>query len=810
MLSGALDDRGADLAELLRTLTEDVGLAVPSFLGLSVSLLVGGDALGWTAMIEPHAGHEIGTSARLPLVALGRVEESSEIVFYAGTPGGFVDLAADVSFVLGIDPSTVVLDDDLIPPEHSGGVSGLADVSLVNQAVGALIDRMGGAEAARAELGRLADTGRHSVLQAAIEVVRSTAAPPRSRREILRDLAASAPDLLLAIDIDGRILFAGEEIRQLFGWSDAELVGQPIDRLISQPLWDQDQQLHDAFLSDATNRSTGTIANVPATRRDGSQFIVDVRLRPFRAAEGPVVCLELHDPSRVPRPELPGAQSDAAATEVLLGIDARDRIAFVEEGAEALFGWSAADLVGTPLREVVAAVPGGAVTAQRKDGTSFPAAFTARPVNGQDGVVSVATVRHADARLADGVPDSPLADVVPDGVPPVLALPPDSPTSELRTERLQRMEILGDLAGGVAHDFNNLLGVIQNYGVLLRRQVTAPRALADLEEIRVATERAAVLTRQLLMFSHSGDVVHGPLELNEVIRRAASLLERTLGGHIQLHLELAEGPVLVLADAQEIEQVVLNLALNARDAMPAGGLVTIRTSSDSQPGSQVFEHPASANAPDASPAPDTVTVQVIDEGHGMAPSVLTRAFEPFFTTKVRGEGTGLGLASVKGIVRRSGGSVSIASTVGQGTTVTFALRRVPAAAPVPDELGEAAPGGDETILLVEDETSLRQATARILTDHGYQVVAATDGVEALVAYDEAGGNVDLVLSDIAMPRMRGDELARILALRGIAVPVVLITGFDFGDAPSGARQLTKPVAEETLLRAIRAELDGKE
>ena len=193
MLSGALDDRGADLAELLRTLTEDVGLAVPSFLGLSVSLLVGGDALGWTAMIEPHAGHEIGTSARLPLVALGRVEGSSEIVFYAGTPGGFVDLAADVSFVLGIDPSTVVLDDDLIPPEHSGGVSGLADVSLVNQAVGALIDRMGGAEAARAELGRLADTGRHSVLQAAIEVVRSTAAPPRSRREILRDLAASAP-----------------------------------------------------------------------------------------------------------------------------------------------------------------------------------------------------------------------------------------------------------------------------------------------------------------------------------------------------------------------------------------------------------------------------------------------------------------------------------------------------------------------------------------------------------------------------------------------------------------------------------------
>ena len=399
---------------------------------------------------------------------------------------------------------------------------------------------------------------------------------------------------------------------------------------------------------------------MPATWRDGSQFIVDVRLRPFRAAEGPVVCLELHDPSRVPRPELPGAQSDAAATEVLLGLDARDRIAFVEEGAEALFGWSAADLVGTPLREVVAAVPGGAVTAQRKDGTSFPAAFLARPVNGQDGVVSVATVRHADARLADGIPGSPLADVVPDGVPPVLALPPDSPTSELRTERLQRMEILGDLAGGVAHDFNNLLGVIQNYGVLLRRQVTAPRALADLEEIRAATERAAVLTRQLLMFSHSGDVVHGPLELNQVIRRAASLLERTLGGHIQLHLELAEGPVLVLADAQEIEQVVLNLALNARDAMPAGGLVTIRTSSDSQPGES--GHRASGIRERARREPGAGHRH--RPGHRRGPWHGAVGADQGVRAVLHDQGPRRrhrtrAVASVKGIVRRSGGSVSI-------------------------------------------------------------------------------------------------------------------------------------------------------
>ena len=358
--------------------------------------------------------------------------------------------------------------------------------------------------------------------------------------------------------------------------------------------------------------------------------------------------------------------------------------------------------------------------------------------------------------------------------------------ADLASQRAQseRLESLGQLAGGVAHDFNNLLGVILNYATLVGRRVDDPVATADLGEIRGAAERAAGLTQQLLAFARR-DVVHPePVDVNDLVRSVASMLERTLGAAIEFHFDLCDGSLVTIIDRHQLEQTVLNLAINGRDAMSAGGSLTIST---------------------GRLAPDRLRLRVTDTGHGMTPEVAARAFEPFFTTKVVGEGTGIGLATVHGIVRRSGGTVSIESSQGVGTAVTIVLPCTEAVVPPPPMVERSAPG-HERILLVEDEAGLRASTGRILTDSGYEVVTACDGIEALEIFS-ADGRFDLVVTDLAMPRMRGDKLAACLAERAPDLPVILASGYDTGAAPS-AHRLAKPVTETVLLRTVREVLEG--
>jgi CheY-like chemotaxis protein len=246
--------------------------------------------------------------------------------------------------------------------------------------------------------------------------------------------------------------------------------------------------------------------------------------------------------------------------------------------------------------------------------------------------------------------------------------------------------------------------------------------------------------------------------------------------------------MVVLVDRHQLEQVVLNVAINARHAMPDGGTLSVTT------------EPASAATGDAQ-----VTLRVRDTGHGMTAEVRDRVFEPFFTTKAPGEGTGLGLASVYGIVHQSGGDVSIESSVGAGTTVSVTLPCVDVA---PTELvvGDSPRRGDERILLVEDEQALRVTTGRILSEAGYDVVVASDGAEALSVFEHDTKPFDLVLTDVAMPRMRGDELARRLCERRPGIKIVTMSGYDGGDAPA-LRRLAKPVTADALLRTIREVLD---
>jgi PAS domain S-box-containing protein len=367
--------------------------------------------------------------------------------------------------------------------------------------------------------------------------------------------------------------------------------------------------------------------------------------------------------------------------------------------------------------------------------------------------------------------------------------------SELN-EQARALESLGRLAGGVAHDFNNLLGVIINYAALIGREVTDSTVAADLAEIRAAAESGVALTRQLLTFARRTDVDPQPLELTGVVRSLASMIERSLGEHISTRLVLADDPVWTRADRHQIEQVLLNLAFNARDAMPDGGVLTIVVG------------PAKS---ESESGPDTdagVEIAVRDNGQGMTPEVAARAFEPFFTTKPLGEGTGLGLATVHGIVAQNGGSVTIDSKVGSGTRITV---RLPAEADRPPDAGpelEPLRGGDERVLLLEDEAPLRVATERLLAEHGYHVVTACDGLDGLKVLDREKAKFDVIVTDVVMPHMRGDEFAGLLASRGYDIPVIFLSGYRSNAGPLAGPVITKPAAEDILLQAIRDAIDG--
>lgn len=493
----------------------------------------------------------------------------------------------------------------------------------------------------------------------------------------------------------------------------------------------------------------------------------------------------------------------AATPDALLAVDEGGRIVFVNDRAGHLFGWTAAELVGAQIETLVPeavatthvghragyvadpiARPMGSglrLFARRKDSTTFPAEISLASVTDESGRrLVLAAVRDVTDRIE---------------------LEDERRRQQLARQREQshRLESLGELAGGVAHDFNNLLGVILNYVTLVTRRVDDPSALADLEEIRGAAERAAGLTRQLLTFA-SRDVSHPEaLEVNGIVEAVGAMLARTLGEHIEQRLDLWPAPLLAMADRHQVEQILLNLMVNARDAMADGGALTIVTR----------PVPAGSDEGVDGDRIDDVVLRVTDSGSGMSPEVVARAFEPFFTTKAAGTGTGLGLATVYGIVQQSGGAVSIESVEGEGTTVTVTLcgALAPASDSGPSGAAELRKG-DERVLLVEDEEALRIGTARVLRSRGYDVVTASDGLEALALIEDAMCAFDLVITDVAMPRMRGDELARRLALVRPSLPVICMSGYSSGDTPSIDHLLTKPVSEAELLGMIHEVLDG--
>ena len=389
--------------------------------------------------------------------------------------------------------------------------------------------------------------------------------------------------------------------------------------------------------------------------------------------------------------------------------------------------------------------------------------------------------------------------------------------AEARLRQAQRLESLGMLAGGVAHDFNNLLAVITNFGTFVAEELAAAttngcdhldRAAQDIEKILSASRRGISLTQQLLAFGHR-QVMHAEvLDANALITGLSQLLHRTIGEHITIKLDLTDDPCLILADPAQLERALLNLTLNARDAMSTGGTLRIDTAG-------ITVDADYARAQPGIPEGAAVRIRVSDTGSGIPPEVLDQVFEPFFTTKSDGGGTGLGLASVYGIVTQGGGTIQVNSQPGSGTIFTMLF---PATRDVPPQPLEPVPykrqPEGEVVLVVEDDEGLREITQRIYERNGYEVLTAADGAEAIDIANNFAGDIHLLLTDVVMPRMLGKEVAarirailpriHVLYMSGYAQPVLA----NQGRLDPGTVLLEKPFTEADLIKKSGQVLNG--
>jgi nitrogen-specific signal transduction histidine kinase/CheY-like chemotaxis protein len=377
-------------------------------------------------------------------------------------------------------------------------------------------------------------------------------------------------------------------------------------------------------------------------------------------------------------------------------------------------------------------------------------------------------------------------------------------TAEETLRQAQKMEAVGQLTGGIAHDFNNMLqGVVGGIN-MARRRVAEGRAeetLRYLEAAREAAERAAGLTRRLLAFARRQQLDPKPVDADGLVAGLADLVRRTMGPGVGVELRLHDGAGCVLCDPNELESALLNLCINARDAMPEGGLLTVGTAD---------VHLSAADTPEDEAKPGKyVAISVADTGTGMPPEVLERVFEPFFTTKPQGQGTGLGLSQVYGFVRQSGGLVRIESAPGRGTTVRLLL-------PLHDHVGAAgerkAPPPPRavsrgTVLLVDDEDAARRPAADRLRELGYTVVEARDGPEALQVL--ATARPDLLVTDVGLPNgMNGRQVAEAAREQLPGLPVLFITGYAGTSLPPGVEVIGKPFDLDTLASRVQAILEA--
>jgi nitrogen-specific signal transduction histidine kinase/CheY-like chemotaxis protein len=381
---------------------------------------------------------------------------------------------------------------------------------------------------------------------------------------------------------------------------------------------------------------------------------------------------------------------------------------------------------------------------------------------------------------------------------------------EQQLRQAQKMEAIGNLAGGVAHDFNNIVTIITGYSDMLLSRIGPEGPMRrELEQIKKAGDRANSLTRQLLAFSRRQMLQPKVLDLNAVVTNLEPMLQRLIGENIELVIELKRELGQVKADPGQVEQVIMNLAINARDAMPQGGKLLLETDN-----AVLDEVDARRHLP--MPPGSYVHLAVSDTGHGMDAATQSRIFEPFFTTKEQGKGTGLGLSTVYGIVKQSGGYIWVDSEPGQGTTFKIYLPRVvaPADSVPPDMHWSSLPQGMETVLLVEDEPEVRWLVRDMLRHLGYTVLEARHGIEAQVQSIQHPGPIHLLITDVVMPQMSGREIAERVTSEHPETKVLYMSGYTddavvrHGVQAAHMAFLQKPFTPEALALKVREVLDG--
>jgi two-component system cell cycle sensor histidine kinase/response regulator CckA len=383
-------------------------------------------------------------------------------------------------------------------------------------------------------------------------------------------------------------------------------------------------------------------------------------------------------------------------------------------------------------------------------------------------------------------------------------------TLEAQLRQAQKLEGIGRLAGGIAHDFNNLLTAIIGYTEMVLEQIGPDKPIShDLEEIRKASDRAAILTRQLLAFSRKQTLRVAAVDVNEVVMSMRNMLQRMIGEDINLQVDLTKALPSMLADRAQLEQVLMNLVINARDAMPRAGTLSVETA-------LATPTEIAGLAGDAGAA-GYAKLSVTDTGTGMDAATQARIFEPFFTTKPIGQGTGLGLSTVYGVVQQLGGHITVRTAPGQGTTFALCF---PIASETDAAIAASTPRkghaplaeGRELVLVVEDQQAVLELVSRVLTRHGYNVLEAESGAAALALAESTTRRIDLVLTDIVMPVMDGSEMVELLRRTRPHVKVLFMSGYSGdiiarrGGLPADADVLEKPFSASVLLRAVREAL----
>jgi PAS domain S-box-containing protein len=625
---------------------------------------------------------------------------------------------------------------------------------------------------------------------------------------VFRALIDAAPDGIVIANQEGKIVLVNLQAERMFGYQRAALLSQPVEILVPERFRGKHRFHRAGYMSNPGLRPMGAGLELFGLRSDGTEFPVEISLSPHKTEEGVLVSSTIRDVTQRKRVEDALRQSEASFRSILegtygvyraspdgsilmansalvliLGYDSEKELLSLNLAADVFQPreYSCEDFNQPGSRKQLARVE---KHWRRKDGRVVTVELSGRPVHDEQGNLLYFEVLVEDVSRQRDV--------------------------DHRLRHVQKMEAIGRLAGGISHDFNNVLGVITGYSEMLLDKVASDAKLSGLvAQLLKAAARGATLTRQLQAFSRQQVLEPRVINILEHIKGIEDLLRRVLGEDIRLTVASGGKPVHLRADPTQLEQVIMNLVVNARDAMPDGGVLSIEIS-DAH-----FDQDYCKHVPEVRPG-DYVCIAITDSGCGMSPEVLSRIFEPFFTTKESGKGTGLGLATVYGIVKQSAGHISVYSEVGHGTTfkIYLPLSEEAVSKPELDSLDAVVPRGTEIILFVEDEPSLRELAHHYLSDKGYSVMVASEAESALVAAENSSNTIDLLLTDVILPGSNGIHLAQRLAKNYPAMRVLFISGYTADTIVhhvgpgSNSAFLSKPFSLPVLARKIRAILDS--